>query len=57
MTAATPPMKSEIGFLNTRHDTEFGRHKRGFADWPQEIGGRLVAQIKQRPRYSLQAAL
>ena len=49
-------MKSETGFLNTRHDAEFGRHKRGLAKGPQEIGGRLVAQIKQRPRRSLQAA-
>jgi hypothetical protein len=24
MTAATPPTKSESGFLNTRHDTEIG---------------------------------
>jgi hypothetical protein len=24
MTAVTPPMNSETGFLNTRHDTESG---------------------------------
>jgi len=49
-------MKSESGFLNTRHDTESGDTS-GLADGQQKIGGRLVSQIKQRPRRSLQAAL
>jgi hypothetical protein len=49
MTAATPPMKSESGYSNTRHDTESGETS------PASPTGRK--QIKQRPRRSLQAAL
>jgi hypothetical protein len=51
MTAATPPMKSESGFLNTRHD-RVGGHEGGLTNGLQKIGGRLAAQIKQRPRRS-----
>src|SRR6516165_12240189 len=54
MTAATPPMKSESGFLNTRHDTESGEtsaaspmgRKKSEEDWSPKSNNALVAASK-----------
>jgi len=54
MTAATPPMKSESGFLNTRHDTELGDTsaasptgcKKSAEDWSSSSNSARVAASK-----------
>jgi hypothetical protein len=54
MTAATPPMKSESGFLNTRHDTESGDtsaasptgRKKSAEDWSPRSNSARIATSK-----------
>ena len=52
ITAVTPPMKSESGFLNTRHDTEWP-YKSGLAGRSREIDVRPVAGFQERARCSV----
>src|SRR5271168_2794628 len=56
ITAVTPPMKSESGFLNTRHDTELGDTSAA-SPAGREIEGRTIDRFKQHPSCSFQAAL
>src|SRR5262249_10924151 len=49
ITAVTPPMKSESGFLNTRHDTESGDTSAGSPAGRKKSMENRVAGIKQRP--------
>jgi hypothetical protein len=55
-TAATPPVNSESGFLNTRHETESGEKQRGLAGW-RKIDDSSVARLQHRLAYSFQHGL
>src|SRR3984957_17208284 len=57
ITAVTPPMKSESGFLNTRHDTELGDTSAASPAGCEKIEGRTIDRFKQHPRCRFQVAL
>ena len=57
MTAVTPPMNSDTGFLNTRHEMESGGRSADSPVGRKKSIERLVTGIQKRPRCSLQTAL
>jgi hypothetical protein len=56
ITAVMPPMKTEIGFLNTRHDTESGDmsaasplgREKSMRDWSLDSSNTRVAASRLR---------